>query len=219
MTEPDLTGLAELAQTKPKTTKQPWQPLDFNSLAHGWFLGCDQSLTATGLVLLSNDEVAGVCVQDAVSFGIEPTEEYTSHEDTLIRVEELYLLMLRWVIETASRIGQTALKPIYVAHEYPAKGGGRMARPEISLLTAALFRRAIHGAGFVTTDNWIHIIGRQHHAKLACGDANAKKNVHHSAMAQHYYPWIRDNDLITNGAKRDALSIAIALAHKIGAQK
>lgn len=178
-------------------TKQ-WSPLDITTLKNGRWIGCDQSITNTGIVLIEIHE--GICyVLDSKVLQTKSTE-YKGWEDTFTRAEDIELQMQNtirdWVHDYDSSM-------IEAYHEAPPAGGGVLVRTESSILTAYAFRKVVSGYNMIPKMAYPRA-----HKNLLCGVANADKKTHH-AEVKKLLPDILDSQTITNEAKRDALSIAL----------
>lgn len=197
-----LQHLRDKPPTKAKAKKPDWEPLDLLDLHPGTYLACDQSLAACGLVLFEvmpeRDHWAIHMAQKIVGGRTEGWEE------TLQSSMRLQALIYAWV---ASWVHGTDWGTVRAVHEAPPTGGGRFLKPELSLVSAHAFRSATQGFPLLP------MVRRQDHCKAICGNANAKKPVHHAAL-KRYLPLISGGDLITNEAHRDALSVALTAAKR-----
>jgi len=201
----DLTGLKGLKDksgVKAAKAKPDWSPLDLTTLHPGTYLACDQSLGATGLVLFE-------VMPDRDRWSVHMTQkivggEAHNWEETLTSAARLQALMMAWIDQW---VAGTDWGTIRAVHEAPPTGGGRFLKPELSLVSAHAFRTAAGGFPLLP------MVRRQDHARLICGNGNAKKPVHHAAL-KLLFPQISGSELITNEAHRDALSVALTAAKR-----
>lgn len=198
----DLSGLEAVKKRKPAKQKAEWAPLDLATLHPGTFLAVDQSISAFGLVLFEVTPEYRCAVHLAQQFSEPP---YVGHEGLLQNVDRLEDRLAEYV---AKWMPSSSWGRVRAVHEMTPVNKGRMARPEVSLLTAYAFRRATKQFELLPS------VGRQTHSKLICGEANADKKVHHAALKELFDGIRGADELITNGATRDALSVALAAAHR-----
>lgn len=162
-------------------------------LATEWVLAFDQSVMATGWALLGAHRDGHLQIVSAGSF-LLPAENYPSgHEGTLRRGMEVARRAEAVIVQ------QQAWFPTIV-HEAPPVGG-RMARPESSLVAALAVRIAAERRGLS-----VAVVQNQHSKKVLTGSANAEKKVWHQALG-HYS--ILGKDLLTNEGRRDAACLAL----------
>jgi hypothetical protein len=200
----DLSGLQAVKEKRTQAkAKSAWQPLRLSDLHPGVYLACDQSVRALGLVLFEATPEGRYAVHLAETF-TEPT--YVGHVGLLAntgriqdRLEEYFD---RWI-----PVGGWGI--VHAVHEMPPVNKGKMARPEVSLLSAYAFVRAVKNRYLLLAP-----VGKQSHSKLICGEANADKKIHHAALKEHFDAIRGADELITNEATRDALSIALAAAYR-----
>lgn len=190
---PDFSGLSGLQHAP---SAKEWAPPTLESFGFGDVLSFDQSLTAAGWVrLASYAEGLGVIASGVEKGGMD---HLRGHEQNLSRGVVLY-----------DRFGEVVQNnttaSTLIVHETPPVGGGKMARPEASLLAALALRIAVFDEGLD-----VEMLGAQPAKKMICGNANADKKTAHAALALHLAPLILGYDEhITNEAKRDALLIAL----------
>lgn len=209
----EITGLDRLKDFVPgkSTSKGTTFHLDEGSsgfplvtrdrLAIGSVLAFDQSLDAFGWVSLSNTKES--CrITSAGSFSTSKdyrkpgtTQPLKGHPLNLERGVEVY--------ERVREMFRPLADNIDVVWETPP-AGGKMARPESSLLSALAIKIAAKERGIVPV-----MLGAQTCKKLFTGNSNAEKPVAHRAMMHQVSGWMMDIDTITNEAKRDALLLAI----------
>lgn len=169
-------------------------------LREGWVIACDQSLDGFGWVYLVND-AAGCRVVRAESFSTaKPNDSrgrpIKGHPLNLARGVEVYtrfqeILAQCWASGTD------------VVYETPP-AGGRMARPESSLLSALAIKIACLPLGIEAV-----MVGAQTAKKVFTGNANADKPEAHRAMMHQVSGWLEGIEAITNEAKRDALMLGL----------
>ena len=163
----------------------------------GTVLAFDQSLNATGYVLLRCDR-GHLCIEQASQIPM-PEISAKGHEANLLKGVALWQRMCAVLTATAS--GYPGAE---IAHETPPVGG-RMARPESSLLSALSLRIAAATFGWEVT-----MVGAQKAKRWIAGNANADKKTAHAALAQHFGD-LPGYEYITNEAKCDALMIALTI--------
>lgn len=196
MTGLDFSGLGDLAKGTTKG-KKGWTPLTLDDLGDGIVLGMDQSLTASGWVLLAKfgPEIE-VVVTGVLSGGYD--EEKSGLLTSLKRGVALESLYRSGPLDAAIRANAE------VAHESPPTPGRTKDSGISSLLSALAFRIACAAEGIEPL-----MYGAQPAKALVCGNANAKKAEAHAALRSIVFPWIPGSHLVTNEAKRDALMICL----------
>lgn len=195
----DFSGLTDLA-AKGTKAKQEWQPLTAADLGYGSVLCFDQSLTATGTVLLQHvypgtNPVVVKAQQWSTDF--EGKDVLTS----LRRGEHVYrnaITAIHWACDVGIDM---------IVHESPpnpaaVKGGGYS-----SMLAAQALRCAVVACEGEGVD--VEMLGAQPAKKLVCGNANADKKTAHAALKESVLPWIVNSQQITNEATRDSLMIGL----------
>jgi hypothetical protein len=195
----DFSGLTDLAEAGPKSAPKAWTPLIPEVLGFGTVLCFDQSLTATGALILRHTPSEGVVVlrSEKWSTDWEGKEVIIS----LRRGIDVYRHTKR-TIEDARRIGAPFDS---VAHESPpnpaaVKGGGYA-----SLLAAQALWCACEEMGIGEPE----MLGAQPAKKIICGNGNAKKAEAHKALRNTVLPWVGNSNLVTNEAQRDALMVGL----------
>lgn len=189
----DFTALGDLARQSPGKTKAGWQPLTRDDLGYGQVLAFDQSLTATGWVLLGHD-LDRLVVHHAGRWAA--VTEGSDVATSLSRGTQVYS-RARMTFEHYRNVCDAFV------HESPpnpaaVKGGGYS-----SLLAAQSLRDAAFASGIT-----MEMLGAQPGKKLVCGNANADKKTAHAAL-KACYPWIEGAEKVTNEATRDALIVAL----------
>lgn len=191
--------------------KKIWTPLDLGSLPDCSIIACDPSLTALGLIWL--EVVDGtVFIHGAEKLSTAPTGDRKGWEDTFYRAGLMEALIAAlvdtWFEEEDANID---LEFLFGVHEAPPAGGGALVRTESSILTGYAFRSVMLENEFELD----RTVTPQSHKKLLCGNHIASKQEHHVAI-KALLPKIRGSELITNEATRDALSIGLYAAWRLG---
>jgi hypothetical protein len=204
VSELNTAALVDLAERRQRKTAPATRSLDFADLHEGTWLAADPSLTGFGLVVLQVRQAQRrYTVLAAGKLTVSPTTA-TGWEDILQRAT-IMRSMLQSFFTQHAWLARTA--DLRVVHEAPPIGHGKLINPEIALLTSYVFRDT------APLGQKMPMVRRQDHAKLICGNANAKKPVHHKAL-KALFPHLTDTRLVTNEATRDALSVAIYAAHR-----
>lgn len=208
----DTAALEALAgRWKPKA-KAEWMPPTSKSFGLPSYpdtprgvLAIDQSLNGCAAVLLGAVRIAGKAVIEVNmvrKFNTGISTGVGGYEESLQRAEELYLRLAEWI----AQIKLFSAAPIQVVHEQPPIGGGRIVRPESSLLASFAVRRATFACGYPV----MKMVAPQSHKFFTCGDRKADKKKHHAALkVLAARLGIAGMDLITNEDLRDALSIGL----------
>lgn len=188
----DFSGLSDLA-AKGVTDKPGWEPLKAEDLGYGSVLCFDQSLTATGCVILQRIYPASApSVYSAIQWST--TLEGRDVPTSLGRGVEVFE-QARVLIRSALTLGIDA-----VTHESPpnpaaVRGGGHSSLLAAQALWCAAAAEQVH----------IEMLGAQPAKRLICGNAKASKPEAHKALKESVLPWIVNSQVITNEATRDAL--------------
>ena len=191
-----------------KQAKKIWTPLDLSKLPDCDVIACDPSLTALGLVWIHIED-STVAIAGAERLSTVPTGDRVGWEDTFYRAELMEALIDALIdLWTEQEIPDNVLG----VHEAPPSGGGAMMRTESSILTGYAFRQVMNSYNIEIDKT----VTPQSHKKLLCGNHIAKKTEHHEAI-KTLLPHILGNAVITNEAMRDALSIGLYAAHRLGA--
>lgn len=199
--------LEALAGRRTAKVKAPWVPPTAKDFRHGFVLAFDQSLAATGFVWLAatrneQDGPLKIEVKDAdVLKTVDTAEGKGGHEENLRRAEEQYK-NFKTLLASFSPSRAVAV----VVREMPPNGGGRLMRPESSLLSALALQLAIRETDFATAPPIAPATWR----KLVCGKGNATKEQAHQVLGT-WAPSLVEGYVryITNEAKRDALCLAL----------
>jgi Holliday junction resolvasome RuvABC endonuclease subunit len=146
----DLAQFRETRTTAPKEGGGPVRPV-----FPGRILAVDQSISNTGWALI--ERTGGISATGNIKTEQGPVK---GHEDTLTRGTEVFSRYLTLI---------SSLKPDLIVHETPPVGG-KMMRPESSLVSAAALRHAalVHQVP-------IRMIGAQKAKKRWTGNGNAEK--------------------------------------------
>lgn len=192
----DFSGLGDLARKTPEQVKIGWQPPTIDDLGYGTVLAFDQSLTATGCVIVAHHP-RGLLVHTADKWSTK--REGKDVLTSLRRGTEVFDGACM-AIETARSVyGAEA-----VVHESPpnpqaVKGGGYSSLLAAQALHCAAWSRGVE----------IEMLGAQPAKKLVCGKGTADKTTAHAALKEHVLPWVINSDRVTNEATRDALMVAL----------
>jgi hypothetical protein len=184
--------------------KKAWHPLRLEELPNCRYLAADPSLAAFGLVFIEIHE-GQVYIQEAEKLSTTQTDA-GGWESNFQRAEELYDLLSATIDAWLDAWGM-----MYAVHEAPPVGGGVVQRTESSILGGREFRR-VCGELVIPIDK---LVTPQSHKKLICGNHIASKKQHHDAIRE-LLPKIHDSRLISNEALRDALSVGLHAAYRLG---
>lgn len=181
--------------TKPKPTPPPIRP----GLADGYVMAIDQSLSATGWVVLQVENGAAyVASANSLFLPLEPKGGLPAlpkgHEGNLRRAVAIHQHLTQ-----AMALWKKEREGLVVVHEHPPLGG-RMMRPESSLLAAGAVRIAAaeHGLPVVMVDN-------QHSKALLAGARNVTKSEWHKGLILFAIQGVH----ASNEGQRDALCLGI----------
>lgn len=199
----NLTGLQQVAGRK-RPAKSSWILLSNEELAQlpeQSILAFDQSLAATGFVHLSLSTQGRLFVADAQTFRTTATEGKGGHEENLDRALIQYQNFKKVLFGYHYRGGFT------VVHEMVPVGGGKLVRPESSLLAAHSLRTAVAELEMERAPS----VAVGEHRKAICGNAKAEKREAHAVLAELARKLdILNYKAITNDNTRDALCVALA---------
>jgi Holliday junction resolvasome RuvABC endonuclease subunit len=187
--------------------KRKWVELDLAALPNCRFIACDPSLAATGLVFIEVHD-GEVYVVGSETIGA-PKTELVGWEDTFLRAHQLKTamraVMEAWVHDYGVSVG---------VHEAPPVGGSNMMRTESTILAGYDFEQIAEELGMDTAP----LVTPNAHKFLLCGNGRATKKEHHEKIKE-LLPSIFDGKLVTNEGQRDALSVALYAAHRLGEQR
>lgn len=189
---------ADATPAKPtKASRAAWVAPTIADLANGSVMAFDQSLSALGWIFLNHEgDTLEVLAKGSVR--TEPADFPTSHQGTLERGLAVYdALGEQW----------EAFEPrfpgwpwAHFVHEYPPVGG-RMARPESSLVSAMVVRIFIsRDIGMPMT-----MVSNQHSKSVLVNNGNATKREWHRGLEG--FPLT--GALPTNEGERDALCLGL----------
>lgn len=159
---------------------------------HGEVVAFDQSIANTGWVHLVSGQ-QGVHVRECGSLAVPPDGFPKGHEGTLLRADTLGLM----VDDVLRRLPVTT-----VVHETPPIATGRMARPESSLVSAAIIRQIARRHG-----HEVVMVSNQHSKKVLVDNGNATKPEWHRALER--LPWHHTGSRPTNEGQRDAMCLGL----------
>lgn len=207
----ETSGLEALSQRRLQKVKDVWVPPARADFRPGLVLAFDQSLAATGFVVLEgrlnkNDRVELSILESEVLKTTDSAEGKGGHAENLRRARDQY-----HAYSTLLRSFAVHRAHATVAHEAPPDGGGRIMRPESSLLAALALEIAAEEAGFREGV----AVASATHRKLVCGRGNVTKKVAHTGLAMWAPALVSGySRRITNEALRDGLSVALAALHR-----
>lgn len=190
-------SLKEFRDPSQKARKPAWEGPGRDDFAYRTLIAFDPSLSATGVIVLSSTR-NGLTVLEAYKFP-NPETGALGNEDNFRKAMVLTGNVTAW-----RRNCLTDVTNLDFVHEAPPIGGGRVRAPESALLAGLAIRQSM----------WHHtclgMISPASHKNYICGNSKADKKEHHAALAEvAEHLQIQNYELITNEAKRDALSIAL----------
>lgn len=191
-------SLKQFRDPTQKPRKAVWAPPGRGDFAQGHLIAFDPSLSACGVVAITVDD-RGVIIDEAHSF---PSQEMgaTGNEENFRKAMALAALVTQWRIKCG-----TDLTSWPFVHEAPPIGGGRIRSPESALLAGLAVRASMWG------HDCRGMIAPAAHKNFICGNSKADKKEHHAALrATAERLRFLNYELITNEAKRDALSVALS---------
>lgn len=193
----DFSGLGDLAKQSPTKQATSWQPPTIDDLGYGTALCFDQSLTATGCLLLSRVYPGGLVVRSASQW----KDPYEGKEvSTSLKRGVAVFDQARAVIRATTDV----YRPDAFVHESPPNPSAVKGMGISSLLAAQALHCAADAEGVE-----FEMIGSQPAKKFICGNANAKKVEAHAALKAHVLPWVVNSQQVTNEATRDALMVGL----------
>lgn len=172
----------------PAAPKTDSPDLVFND---GTVLSIDQSVTATGWVLLRHDEDGLHC--QAKGSVLLPADGYPKgHEGMLLRAD---------VLAEQLDVVMRGIPVTPVVHELPPRTtGARMSRPESSLMGAVVVRTLARDHGHPVT-----MVDNRHSKKVLVGNSNVDKPGWHKVLER--ITW--DGERPTNEGQRDAFCLGL----------
>lgn len=203
--------------TKRAPGKAAWRPPEITDFQYRWartVMAFDPSLRGCGAVCVTlcgrqghADAPPRLWVDAAKKFSTSD-HEVGGYEESLRKTLELAGMLRPWILET---LRGHAVANVEFVHEGPPVGGGKVIRPEASLLGGAALRFALtQGPPLNRTVE--PMIQPQTHKRLWCGprpkNQTITKKEHHDAMMARAREWdVIGLDKITNEATRDAFSV------------
>lgn len=208
-------ALEAFAAGRPIKTKDEWRPPELEDFQfdawHGRsVVAVDPSLRAFAAVFLHIGPVMGypqIFVLGARKF-TSTEDDAKGWEANFQRAMQVGQGFRSWV--DGATVGHARIR-LEIVHEQPPTGGGRIIRPEATILGGMATRVAARDLGVPVQ----RMVAPQSHKHLFCGprkpgEKAVTKAQHHAALkksAEHL--GISGMDLITNEGTRDALSIAL----------
>lgn len=194
-----LEGLA--GSKKLISRRDPWRaPTMAEFIEHEGkrIIAVDQSLSATGLVVIRVGADHLSILWSTTLRGVV-SEDVKGYEETLQKATNLGK-------QLATALGQVPDIDELV-HEGVPIGGGKIVRPESSLMASLALRHEADLWGIPVKP----MVQPQTHRRVVCGNAGASKKEEHEGLAKlaSSLPII-GYELVTNEATRDALCVGIA---------
>lgn len=198
-------------------SKAAWRPPEMTDFDYDPFWGrdvvaVDPSLRAFGAVFLTisavKDQRPHIRVRAARKF-TSAEGEATGWEANFQRAMQVGHDFRLWLSEDVFA-GHARIR-LEIVHEQPPTGGGRIIRPEATILGGFATRVAARDIGVSTQ----RMVAPLSHKNLFCGprkpgEKSVTKTEHHAALKETAARLgISGMDLITNEATRDALSIGL----------
>lgn len=195
----NLSSLEDLGKTKQAKGKIEWQPPVLGDFKLGRILAFDQSLSGCAAVALIRREDE-LLVYAAQMFKTSHFQE-GGHEENIRKGMQLTDHIANWLHGMHIRPPEWT-----VVHEAPPIGGGKLMRPESSLLASFAVRVAAKQFQLPIAP----MVSKQAHAKFICGNAKADKTTHHAALMELAAEWgVTNLGVVSNADKRDAFSIGL----------
>jgi hypothetical protein len=162
-------------------------------------LAADQSLSAAGLVVIRVD-TDHLDILRATTLRGMATEGAEGYEETLQKALNLSKQLIK-------EIGQVPAGVEELVHEGIPIGGGKIVRPESSLMASLALRQAAMRWDMPVKA----MVQPQSHRRVICGNPSASKKEEHEALATLVPALpIAGYGHVTNEATRDALCVGIA---------
>lgn len=178
--------------------KGAWRGPRLEDFAYRDLIAFDQSLTATGVVVVSSTR-QGIVIREAHKFPNPAVGEVQGNEEHFRKGIALIRNITHWRHNC-----ETDISGWEYVHEAPPIGGGRIRHPESALLGGLAVRASMWG------HDCLGMVSPAAHKKYICGNAKADKVEEHQELkAIAHFLDFHGFDLITNEAKRDALCIAL----------
>lgn len=197
----NLSSLEDLGtKVKQAKGKPEWRAPVLDDFKQGHVLAFDQSLSGCAAVALirREDELLVYATEMFKTSHVQAG----GHEENLQRAIELSDKIISWLYGMGIRPGEWI-----IAHEAPPIGGGRLIRPESSLLASLAVRVACKQFRLPVA----LMVSKQAHAHFICGKSKADKKEHHEVLMRlAAEEWMVNNlQAVSNGDKRDAFSIGL----------
>lgn len=197
MSNLDFSGLKDISTSK---TKAGWSPLTLNDLGYGSALCFDQSLSATGVMVVVRDN-NGIAVYQPDQW--KKTHEGKQVVDWLVQGVDIFNRARPLIRATRDLVDACV-------HESPPNPAAVKKGNSVSSLLAAQALRCAAAAEGVEFE----MLGAQSGKRLVCGNANASKAEAHAALKAHVLPWVENSQTITNEAMRDTLMVGLVWLHR-----
>lgn len=203
-------ALESFAAGRKLKTKAEWAPPTREDFPCGsfWFrqvIAVDQSLSKFAAVFMINGMVLGspqISVLAARKF-TTAEGEVSGWEANFQRAMQLAGEFKEWVLEVS---GGFHLARHEIVHEAPPAGGGRIIRPEASILGGMAVRVAARDLRLSTQ----RMVTPQTHKRFVCGTEKVTKAQHHAELKKLASALgVTGMDLIKNQDQRDALSVGL----------
>lgn len=199
---------APTATRRRARAKEPWRPLTPDRLRTGVVLAFDQTIRNTGWCMVTRDAVSAVVVASGTCrtrpAGLKGWAETLAGAEAVCDKIAGVLDAYRWY------------DGVEVVHEAPPTGGGRLARPESTLLAALGVRRAAAAVGLPVT-----MLANQSAKRLLvdCVDGRVEPgpgqvkigDVTKAMVAEALrgLTWLYDRERLGNEHERDAGALAL----------
>lgn len=202
----DLDQFRPDAEASPaaRKSKPAWAPPTLGHFRPGMLLCFDQSLSATGFVVLSR-EVGRITIHESRTLRTRRPDSDESKEgpaEWLLRAKTLRSLMYDalYPFSIAPQSGWA------VVNEAPPTGGNKLDRPESSLMAATVLHMVVADLGLPM----LPMVGVYTHKRLTCGVHNAKKKDHHAVLNTYCPNLVHGWSKVTNPDERDSASVGLA---------
>lgn len=203
-------ALKAFASGRPPKVKDERRPLEMEDFCYdSWWgrtvVAVDPSLRAFAAVFLTISQVMGqpqIFVLDARKF-TTAEDAVKGWEANFQRAMQVGREFQLWVEQATAGHARARLE---IVHEQPPAGGGRIIRPEASILGGLATRFAARDLGVPVQ----RMVAPQSHKRLFCGEEKVTKAQHHAALKKAADRLgISGMDLIKNEGTRDALSVGL----------
>jgi hypothetical protein len=203
-------ALESFAAGRKLKTKAEWAPPTREDFPVGPFwarqvIAVDQSLRKFAAVFMINGLMLGspqISVLAAKKFSTEEGD-VSGWEANFQRAMQLAEEFKGWVLEVSPGFH---LARTEIVHEAPPAGGGRIIRPEASILGGMAVRVAARDLRLPTQ----RLVTPQTHKRFVCGTEKVTKAQHHAKLKELAGELgVTGMDLIKNQDQRDAFSIGL----------